>query len=212
MRRVGFVSNDKKLGSAADQRALIGDVDAEFTHDEIEHLHLLSNAVIVIAHARAFGAYKGGFKRREKRLVKLSGAGLMVEIAGQEPVLYDTPERRALFHAAALLPTGRPSPKQAKNPGRPKLYREPETDDQIRHALMWWAQPPKRVDKKTGAVSGLSDDEVGAMVQGMMGGGKPASRQTLTAWFGGRRAVRQVVSEGSLDGYIEVVRKRIEEW
>lgn len=176
MAKVGFLSNDKKLGSLADQRKRIGPVDLELLPDE-EGFLLSGHAVregdtLVIAHARALGRYKRGFALREERLKWFSSMNVAVQI-GEDGIakIYAEAADRAAFHAAALAPTGVPTPKQKKNPGRPSTYVKPE-GELWDLAVEWWAGP-------------LHTNDVGVLV-GQATGTKPVSRATLNAWLGNR--------------------------
>lgn len=176
MAKVGFVSKDKKLGSIADQRKRIGPVDVELLPED-EDLLLSGHAVrdgdtLVIAHARALGRYKRGFALREDRLKWFASMNIAVQI-GEDGYaeLYDTAEKIARFHAAALAPTGIATPKQRKNPGRPNTYVEPEGEKR-RMALEWYAGQ-------------LHTDDVGKLV-GQMMGTKAVSRATMHSWWGPR--------------------------
>lgn len=176
MAKVGFLADDKKLGSVADQRKRIGPVDIELLPED-EGLLLSGHAVregdtLVIAHARALGRYKRGFDLREERLRWFAGMNIAVQI-GEDGIaqIYDEAAKIAAFHAAALEPTGIATAKQKKNPGRPKTYQQPD-GEKLTMAQEWYAGP-------------LHTADVGKLV-GQMMGTKAVSRATLHAWLGPR--------------------------
>lgn len=175
MIRIGFLSSDKKLGPLARQREVIGEVDKEITpdmHDLLDTPAMFRPpCVVIVAHARAFGFHRGGYRRREMALEKITAAGGHVQIADGDPVMYDSPEKRAEFHAAAHLPTGVATPKQKRNAGRPQTYREPDGKDR-ETAVALYAGP-------------LHTEEVGRVIGDMMRC-PPISRATLHRWFGKR--------------------------
>ena len=176
MTKVGFLSDDKKLGTLDQQRKAIGPVEVEVLPDEADELlsgpMLRDGDILVIAHARALGRFKSGFDLREKYLRRFSAMNVAVQIGADGIAeIYDEAAKVAAFHAAALAPTGVASPKQKKNPGRPKTYRKPD-GDKLAMALEWWAGP-------------LHWSDVGKLI-GQMMGTKPVSRATLNAWFGNR--------------------------
>lgn len=176
MAKVGFLSDDKKLGTLAEQRDRIGPVECELLPEDHEHLFedtfVRYGDTLVVAHARALGRYQRGFEIRETRLRRLAGMNISVQI-GEDGIaeIYDEAEKRARFHAAALEPTGIASPKQKKNPGRPKKYQKPE-GDALDMALEWYAGK-------------LHVADVGKLI-GQMMRTKPVPRQTLFEWFGPR--------------------------
>ena len=109
---------------------------------------------------------------RQQIALLIENHGVAVQIGRDgEPVIYEEAEQIARFHAAALLPTGEPSPKQKGNPGRPKTYRKPEGEAWTR-AQEWWAGP-------------LHWEDVGVLL-GQMSGTKPVSRATMNKWLGNR--------------------------
>lgn len=176
MANVGFLSDDKKLGTLAQQRDRIGPVECELLPEDhgalFDDTFVREGDTLVVAHARALGRYQRGFDLRDERLRRLAAMNIKVQI-GSDGIadLYAEAEKRALFHAAALAPTGLPSPKQKKNPGRPKKYSEPE-GERRKMALEWYAGP-------------LHVADVGKLI-GQMMGTKPVPRQTLHEWFGPR--------------------------
>lgn len=178
MRTIGLLSDDKKLGSHDHQRSRIGPVDVFVEPDE--HWRLWEGVytvegvgdVLIVPHARALGRYKRGFALREARLRLLASWGVAVQIGKDgDAVTYDEAEKIALFHAAALEPTGLATPKQKRNPGRPNTYREPE-GEQRKMALEWWA-------------GGLHTDDVCKLIGQMMNTPTP-SRGLVAQWLGNR--------------------------
>lgn len=176
MATVGFLVDDKKLGDWDQQRARIGPVDHEFYPDQIgtllDGLFIREGDTLIVPHARALGRYQRGFALREERLKGLAAMNVSVQIGADGIAeIYDAAEKRARFHAAALLPTGITSPKQKKNPGRPKTYRKPE-GEALEMAQEWWAGP-------------LHWKDVGKLI-GQAMDTKPVSRATMNAWLGPR--------------------------
>lgn len=176
MAKVGFLADDKKLGTYADQRKRIGPVDCEMLpedHDTLfDDLFVRSGDTLIVAHARALGRYQRGFALRDERLRRLADMNISVQIGADGLAeLYAEAEKRAAFHAAALAPTGIATPKQKKNPGRPKTYKKP-TGDVWDLLVEWWAGP-------------LHTDDVGKLA-GQATGTKAVSRATLNAWLGRR--------------------------
>jgi hypothetical protein len=177
MHKVGILSKDKRIGSIAQQKERIGDVDLWIYPDE--HYKFFFGAfrenegdIAIIAHAGTFGRYRGGFHKRNQILQSLTDYGVDVQIGKDgEPVTYDEASKIAEFHASAMLPTGIGTPKQKKNPGRPKTYSKPE-GEKLKLALEWYAGP-------------LHLRDVGSLI-GQMMGTKPVSRPTMVAWFGRR--------------------------
>lgn len=184
MRTIGLLSDDKKLGSLAHQSERIGPVDEllqpsedyllwnTFGDDGTGLIRPGDNAVVIIAHARAFGRYKRGFALRDARLRLLASWGVAVQIGRDgDPVTYDEAEKIAEFHARALEPTGQATPKQKRNPGRPKTYIKPEGEN-LDMARKWYSGP-------------LHLEDVSTLI-GQMMRTDPVSRATLYAWFGKR--------------------------
>lgn len=171
MSRVGLLSDDPKVGSFAEQREAMGPLDVEWLPDErsmcMSEVGLRRDDVFVVAHARVLGQ----LRQRELVLVDLAARGVRVQLPGGEPVMYDTPEKRAEFHAEAKRPTGRPSRRQ-KGPrmGRPPKYPKPGEDD-LRQIKVWWTGP-------------LTDDAALALIAERYG--KKVPRPTVYEWVGKR--------------------------
>ncbi|WP_299686655.1 hypothetical protein [uncultured Tateyamaria sp.] len=91
---------------------------------------------LLMAHARVLGRAK----EREKWLTLCAVAGVLIKLPGHMPAMYDTPEKKAVFHAEAVQPTGRPSAKQKKNRGRPKKYPDPKPEHRS-IICGWWCNP-----------------------------------------------------------------------
>lgn len=173
MARVLLLSNDQKVGTYADQRALVGEVDKEFQPDErsacLSPLGLRSQFgdVLCIAHARVLGLYR----KADPILEDLASRGVPISIAGGPAVMYDTPEKQVEFHAAARAKTGKPSAKQKRNPGRPSLYAMPTDARQLEQLREAWAGP-------------MHTDDVIELFKGQTG--KKPSRPWLVAQLGER--------------------------
>lgn len=172
MRRVGLLSDDPKVGSFAEQREAMGPLDTEFQPDErslcLSPVGLRKGAgdVLVVAHARVLGR----MRQRELVLADLAQRGVAIQLPGGDPVIYDTPEKRAEFHAEAIKPTGRPSHKQKRLMGRPAKFPMPEGDD-LAQFKVWWAGP-----LHTDAVLELITERYG----------KKVWRETVYQWLGPR--------------------------
>ncbi len=170
MARVSLLSDDSKVGSLAEQREAIGPVDVEWGPEDrsvcLSPPGTRPDDVLCIAHARVLG----NLKQREMRLADLAARNVAVQLPGDEPVTYDTPEKVAAFHAEAVRPTGKPSRKQRRLMGRPLKYPRPN-DEQRAKLLAWWNGPQHTDDVET-----LAGELMGRKVP----------RVTLAAWLGKR--------------------------
>lgn len=132
MRYVAILSNDPKVGSISEQRAAFSaGVDQqifEVPHKDREFgfskLALREGDVLLIAHARVLGY----LSERSRLLKELADRGVFIQLPGGEPVLYDSEEKKADFHAKAKAKTGRPSVKQKRLRGRPVEKTQPSQD------------------------------------------------------------------------------------
>lgn len=144
MRYVAILSRDPKVGSVAEQRAVFSEgVNERIIEFEKSELSLMfdskgvrSGDVILMAHARVLGRAA----EREKWLKVIALHEVSIKLPGHSPVVYDTDEKKAIFHAEAVKPTGRPSAKQKRNRGRPKKYPDP-SDDKRGIVCGWWNKP-----------------------------------------------------------------------
>lgn len=171
MLRIGLLSDDPKVGSFAEQRKAMGEVRHEWLPSERSDciaFGVREGETLVLPHARALGR----MRERELILADLAERGVMVEIPGHEPQVYDTPEKMAEFHAEARRPTGRPSRKQKRLMGRPRKYPKPD-DDQMRKIIAWFDGPQHM-------------DDVLALIAEMLR--KKVPRPTVYEWVGRGRA------------------------
>lgn len=176
MAKVGFLADDKKLGTFDQQRKAIGPVDHEMLPEDIGDLFsdtfVREGDTLVVAHARALGRYRRGFALREERLRGLATMNISVQIGADGIAqIYDEAAKVAAFHAAALEPTGIATPKQKRNPGRPRDYTKPDGEKWMM-AEEWYSGP-------------LHLEDVGMLI-GQMMGTKAVSRAKMYEWFGRR--------------------------
>lgn len=169
---VGLLSSDPKLGTFAQQREAMGDVDREWLpEDRSACLNggIRRGEVLALPHARAIGRT---MRQRDLVLADLAERGVLIRLPGREPMTYRTSEDQADFHAVARQATGRPSRKQKALMGRPRKYPKP-TDAQMERLRAWWDGPQHT-------------DDVIALTAEMLG--KKVRRQTLYEWMGRGRA------------------------
>lgn len=170
MARVSLLSDDRKVGTLAEQREAIGPVDFEWGPEDrsicLSPPGTRRGDILCISHARVLGT----LKQREMRLADLASRGVSVQLPGGEPMTYDTLEKLAEFHAEARVSTGRASKRQKKLKGRPRKYRRPD-DEQRAKLLTWWNGP-------------LHTDDVEELAGEMLG--RKVPRVTLAAWLGKR--------------------------
>lgn len=145
---IALLSNDPKVGSYADQRKLFSEgIEGEIVEyapgERYECLvrGLRAGDVLLLSAARVLGTYR----ERDRWLADLASRDIAVQLPGGEPVIYDTPEKRAKFHAEAVKPTGRPSRKQKALMGRPPKHRQP-TEDELVALNALWHSDVKRAD------------------------------------------------------------------
>jgi hypothetical protein len=170
MYRVGIISQNPKFGSQEDQRLVVGELDKEHPDTVIDDVFQKKGVrpgdSLHIAHALVLGK----FRAREERLAILADMEVPIAVGGRDPMIYETPEEVAEFHAMSREKTGRGTKKQKRNKGRPQTYNRPN-DEQMAKLRVWWLG-----DQHT--------DDVEILAGEMLG--KKVPRATLAEWLGPR--------------------------
>ncbi|MEM8822019.1 MAG: hypothetical protein AAGF30_00265 [Pseudomonadota bacterium] len=151
---VALLTLNQRCGSLGDQRRAMAAEgyapEREYVGpEEIEECIIRGTRdgdVLVLSDARALdGKDRDSRTKKRKReiwLHDLAERGVKVAIPGLEPRFYDEPEAFAIFHAEARKPTGRPSAKQKRMPGRPPIYKALDEAGEAQFRT-WWSMVNK---------------------------------------------------------------------
>lgn len=145
------------------ERDADGNLVEELDESALEWLPrvLEGTGTIRVDHAKVLGK---DHKARDQMIQAIAFKGVRIAVGDGEPILADTPEKRAMIHALARLPQKR-KPKAKRVRGRPSVP-EPTGDARKMVVALW------------GALSGLEatrqiNEHLGCKV----------SRNTIRAWI-----------------------------